>query len=57
LWLNEDAKIGMPADEYFGLKTDTIFEIGLTPNRIDAASHYGVARDLAAYFSRKIKLG
>jgi phenylalanyl-tRNA synthetase beta chain len=57
LVLNEDAKIGMPADEYFGLKTDTIFEIGLTPNRIDAASHYGVARDLAAYFSQENKIG
>lgn len=56
--LDANAKVGMPAAEFFGLKTDIIFEIGLTPNRIDAASHYGVARDLAAYFSQtnKIKL-
>ncbi len=50
--LENDAKIGTPAADYFKLKTDTIFEIGLTPNRIDAGSHYGVARDLAAYFSQ-----
>jgi phenylalanyl-tRNA synthetase beta chain len=51
--LNADAPVGMPAAEYFNLKTDTVFEIGLTPNRIDAASHYGVARDLAAFFAQK----
>ena len=50
--LKEDAVIGTPASEYFNLKTDTVFEIGLTPNRIDAGSHYGVARDLAAYFAQ-----
>ncbi len=50
--LKEDALIGTPASEYFNLKTDTVFEIGLTPNRIDAGSHFGVARDLAAYFSQ-----
>ncbi len=41
---------GTPAREYFQIYTDDVFEIGLTPNRIDAASHYGVARDLNAYF-------
>jgi phenylalanyl-tRNA synthetase beta chain len=46
--LNEDAKVGMPAAEHFGISSDTVFEIGLTPNRVDAASHFGVARDLAA---------
>ena len=47
--LDSAAKIGTPAAEFFNLTSDTVFEIGLTPNRIDAASHYGVARDLAAY--------
>ena len=46
LVLDKKAKIGIPASEYFGLTKDTIFEIGLTPNRADAMSHYGVARDL-----------
>ena len=51
--LDSSARPGMPAAEYFGVVTDTIFEIGLTPNRIDCSSHYGVARDLAAYFNLK----
>jgi phenylalanyl-tRNA synthetase beta chain len=46
--LDNDAVPGTPAAEYFGIFSDSVFEIGLTPNRIDAASHYGVARDLAA---------
>jgi phenylalanyl-tRNA synthetase beta chain len=46
--LSPDAKVGAPAAEYFNIETDTVFEIGLTPNRADAASHIGVARDLAA---------
>ncbi len=41
---------GTLASDYFGITSDTVFEIGLTPNRIDSASHYGVARDLSAYF-------
>ena len=49
--LDPDAKIGMPAAEYFKIDDDFQFEIGLTPNRIDAASHFGVARDLAAYLN------
>ncbi|MDR2065675.1 MAG: phenylalanine--tRNA ligase subunit beta [Prevotellaceae bacterium] len=40
---------GTPVNKIFEIENDYIFEIGLTPNRIDAASHYGVARDLAAY--------
>jgi phenylalanyl-tRNA synthetase beta chain len=44
---------GIPAAEYFGIESDTIFEIGLTPNRIDAASHIGVARDIAAYLNQE----
>jgi phenylalanyl-tRNA synthetase beta chain len=39
---------GTPAKEYFKIEEDTIFEIGLTPNRSDATSHIGVARDLVA---------
>ena len=47
--LPENTPIGVPAAQVFKLENDTIYEIGLTPNRIDGASHYGVARDLAAY--------
>ena len=43
---------GTPAAEYFGIKSDYVIEVDITPNRIDAASHYGVARDLAAYLKR-----
>ncbi len=46
--LPENAPIGLPASEYFNIEQDTVFEIGLTPNRSDATSHIGVARDLAA---------
>ena len=48
--LPEDAPVGKLLKEYFEISSDTIFEIGLTPNRADAASHFGVARDLAAIF-------
>ncbi|MBN1117339.1 MAG: phenylalanine--tRNA ligase subunit beta [Bacteroidales bacterium] len=54
--LPSDTKVGTPAASYFKLKTDTVFEIGLTPNRIDAGSHFGVARDLAAYLSQYEKV-
>ena len=47
--LDVEAKIGSLAKDYFNLQDDYVFEIGLTPNRADAASHLGVARDLAAY--------
>ncbi len=47
--LDSDAVVGTPAMEYLQLTDDYRLGIGLTPNRIDAASHYGVARDLAAY--------
>ncbi len=46
--LPNDTPIGKHAAEFLNLYTDTVFEIGLTPNRGDAASHLGVARDLAA---------
>ncbi len=44
--LQADAVKGMPAAEFYKITEDSIFEIGLTPNRADAASHLGVARDL-----------
>lgn len=46
--LDAAAVAGTPAKDYLDLKDDYLIEIGLTPNRADAASHYGVARDLAA---------
>jgi len=54
--LAEDSIPGTPAKQYFGIKDDFLFEIGLTPNRADAASHLGVARDLAAYLRTSITL-
>lgn len=54
--LPEDALVGTAAKEYFNIKDDYMFEIGLTPNRADAASHLGVARDLAASLRTGIKL-
>ena len=49
--LDPKAVPGSPASEYFRIEKDFIFEIGLTPNRIDSGSHFGVARDLAAYLA------
>ncbi|MCP2937355.1 phenylalanine--tRNA ligase subunit beta, partial [Salmonella enterica subsp. enterica serovar Typhimurium] len=46
--LPADAVPGTPAAEFLKLENDAVLEIGLTPNRADAASHYGVARDLQA---------
>ena len=46
LVLEEDAPVGLAADSYFKIETDTQYEIGLTPNRADGMSHIGVARDL-----------
>ena len=46
--LDADALPGTPAKDYFHIADDFVFEIGLTPNRADAASHIGVARDLTA---------
>jgi phenylalanyl-tRNA synthetase beta chain len=48
LVLDKKLKVGTPAAEVFDIEIDQIFEIGLTPNRADAMSHYGVARDLRA---------
>ena len=44
-----DTPVGLPASNYFKVESDTIFEIDLTPNRVDGASHIGVARDVSAY--------
>ncbi len=46
---------GTPAASHFNLENDIVFEIGLTPNRADAASHIGVARDLRAALSKPVK--
>ena len=47
--LPQEAVVGMPAKEYLGLKTDAVIEYEITANRVDAASHFGVARDLYAW--------
>jgi len=48
--LPPDTPVGMTAREYYKVQDDTIIEVDITPNRSDAASHYGVARDLYAYY-------
>jgi len=53
--LSSDAAIGTLVKTYFKMEDDYCYEIGLTPNRADAASHLGVARDLAAYFRSSVK--
>jgi len=50
--LPESAQIGMPAKEYYGIQSEFVLEVDITPNRVDAASHYGVARDLAAFLKQ-----
>lgn len=47
--LPAETPVGMPAAEYFQLESDYLIEVDITPNRADACSHYGVARDLYAY--------
>jgi len=46
--LPEDTAVGIPAANYFKVETDWVIEVDITPNRIDGASHIGVARDVAA---------
>ena len=53
--LPKEAKIGTTAADYFQPYSDIIYEIGLTPNRMDAMSHWGVARDVCAYLSHHDK--
>ena len=45
----EDAVPGTPAKDYYNIKSEYVLEVDITPNRADACSHYGVARDLYAY--------
>lgn len=47
--IDREVKPGTPAAEFYGLTSDYVLEVDLTPNRIDAASHFGVARDIAAW--------
>lgn len=53
--LNEDAVPGTLAKHYFKINDDYLYEIGLTPNRADATSHLGTARDIAAFLKINIK--
>lgn len=50
--LPDSVAAGTPAAKYFNVESDYCLEVELTPNRVDAASHYGVARDLKALFTR-----
>lgn len=53
--LDDSATVGAPASAFFNIENDSVLEIGLTPNRGDAASHIGVARDLAAILNTRDK--
>lgn len=55
--LDKDAIPGTPASSYFNVQSDYVLEVDLTPNRIDSASHTGVARDLAAFLGQNSKIG
>ena len=54
--LPDSVAAGTPAAKYFNVESDYCLEVELTPNRVDAASHYGVARDLKALFTRNLSL-
>ena len=53
--LPADAVPGTPAKDYYGIKSDYVIEVDITPNRADACSHYGVARDLYAWLVQQGK--
>lgn len=53
--LPETAVVGTLAKDYYNVKSDYVLEVDITPNRVDATSHYGVARDLAAYLKQNNK--
>ncbi|MDR1162103.1 MAG: phenylalanine--tRNA ligase subunit beta [Tannerellaceae bacterium] len=53
--LPPDAVVGTLAKEYYNVKSDYVLEVDITPNRVDATSHFGVARDLAAYLKQNGK--
>jgi phenylalanyl-tRNA synthetase beta chain len=50
-----DAPVGISAKDYYNVKSDYVLEVDITPNRVDATSHFGVARDLAAYLKQNGK--
>lgn len=50
--LPSDAVVGTKAKDYYQIKSDYVLEVDITPNRVDATSHFGVARDLAAYLKQ-----
>ena len=50
--LPEDAVVGTPAAEYYGIESDYVIEVDITPNHSDACSHWGVARDFYAYLKQ-----
>ncbi len=54
--LPENAVVGTPAKKYYNIESDYVLEVDITPNRVDATSHYGVARDLAAYLKQNGKV-
>jgi len=56
LVLDSKWQVGTPAAEVFQVQQDDVLEIGLTPNRVDAASHFGVARDVAALLGTQARL-
>jgi phenylalanyl-tRNA synthetase beta chain len=53
--LPDDVAAGMPLKDYYNVKSDYVLEVDITPNRVDATSHFGVARDLAAYLRQNGK--
>lgn len=55
--LPADTQVGLPAKDYYNIKSDYVLEVDITPNRVDATSHFGVARDLAAYLKQNGRAG
>ena len=53
--LPADVVVGTPAKEYYNVKSYYVLEVDITPNRVDGTSHFGVARDLAAYLKQNGK--
>jgi len=53
--LPASAQVGTPAKDYYNIQSDYVLEVDITPNRVDGTSHFGVARDLAAYLKQNGK--
>jgi phenylalanyl-tRNA synthetase beta chain len=53
--LPADTRVGTPAKDYYKIEDDYVLEVDITPNRVDATSHFGIARDLAAYLQQNGK--